>query len=315
MLAPVFTLFSGNRPKNTRPLGWVMRCLLLAGIVSGCEQDVDIDVPGHTPKLAVQYNLNTEAPKQNMYIGRSQSVLASDDLWRSGLVKNASITITDGNGTLRQGFVFVPLEYNHEIGNYKPTNEFTPVPGQQYSLTVSAPGFETIEGKLTMPTEVPVASASFVPDTKNDGYNFNGLLRVQFNDLAGQQDYYRLHVRLVDETGQPVGNLYSRDDNDDIFGEEVEKIKLSTVFDDGWAKQGVITFSDKVGAYVGSGLAPKYIEITLQHLTSDLYLYERSKNNYQEDNPFAEPLNLHSNIRNGYGNFGGITATKYRIPL
>ncbi|KAA3439702.1 DUF4249 domain-containing protein [Rufibacter hautae] len=311
----VFNLFSGNRPKNTCFLGWGLRCLLLAGGLTGCEKEVDIEVPGHTPKLAVQYNLNTEAPKQNMYIGRSQSVLATDDLWRNGLVKDAAITITDGGGTLRQSFAFVPLEYNKEIGNYKPTNEFTPEPGQQYSLTVSAPGFETIEGKLTMPAQVPVASASFVPDSKNDGYNYVGLLRIQFNDLANQQDYYRLHVRLVDDAEQLIGNFYSVEDNDDIFGEEVEKIELSKVFDDGWAKQGVITFSDKVGAYIGSGLSPKYIEITLQHLTPDLYLYERSKSNYQEDNPFAEPLNLHSNIRNGYGNFGGITTTKYRIPL
>jgi hypothetical protein len=82
-----------------------------------------------------------------------------------------------------------------------------------------------------------------------------------------------------------------------------------------WAKQGVITYSNRVGAYTGGGAPPKYLEVTLQHLTQDLYLYERSKGNYGEDNPFAEPLNLHSNLKNGYGNLGGITTTKYKINL
>ena len=38
---------------------------------------------------------------------------------------------------------------------------------------------------------------------------------------------------------------------------------------------------------------------------------------YQDshDNPFAEPAPLASNIRNGYGLFGGATDTKLVIPI
>ncbi|RNI31533.1 DUF4249 domain-containing protein [Rufibacter latericius] len=315
MLPPVFTLFSGKGLKSPVSFKRGLGCLALAVALAGCEKEVDIEVRGHTPRLAVQYNLNTDSPKQNMYIGRSQSVLAGDNLWRNGLVKDASITISEGNGSVRQSFVFVPLEYNAEQGNYKPLTAFTPEPGREYTLRVSAPNFEAIEGKLTMPTAVPVVSTSFQPDAKHDPYNFSGLLRVQFNDPVGQRNYYRLFVQLLDDQGRPVGNAYSRNENDDIFGEEVEKIELYKVFDDGWANQGVITFSDKIGTYTGGGAPATQLEVTLQHITSDLYLYERSKDNYEEDNPFAEPLNLHSNIRNGYGNFGGITVTKYRINL
>jgi hypothetical protein len=294
------------------------RLLLGLGLVvslSACETTVEIDVPTHTPKLAVQYNLNTEDPNQALMVGRSQPVLASDNLWRDGLVSNATVTIKDQNGVLRQGFVFKPFEVGITKGSYKPTNEFTPVPGQQYVLSISAPGFEPIEGKLTQPSEVPVATASFQPDARNDQYEFRGLLKIQINDALAERDYYRFFLKLFDDQGRQVGTLYPDNENEEVFGEDVEQITPGKVFDDGWAKGGVINYSDRVITHIGSGYPVKYIEITLQHLTPDLYLYERSKENYSEDNPFSEPLNLHSNIRNGYGNFGGITTTKYRVNL
>ncbi|WP_169788157.1 DUF4249 domain-containing protein [Rufibacter tibetensis] len=289
-------------------------CFAMMVMASSCEKEVDMDVPGHTPKLAVQYSLSTEEPNKNMFVGRSQLVLSGNDLWRNGLVKDATVSIKDGSGIVQQAFVYMANEYNPEHGNYKPVNEFTPVPGKQYTLVISAGGFETIQSTLTMPVSVPVQSSSFTADAQNNSYNFSGRLRIQFNDLPGQNNYYRLIVRLLDAQGKIVGHAFSNNANDDIFGEEVEKIELNKVFDDGWAKQNVITFSDKVSYYNG-GSQPTQLEVTLQHLTRDLFLYERSRENYEEDNPFAEPLNLHSNIQNGYGNFGGITISKFRVKM
>ncbi|GGK62962.1 DUF4249 domain-containing protein [Rufibacter glacialis] len=294
------------------------RLLLGLGLVLGlsaCETTVEMDVPAHTPKLAVQYNLNTDAPNQSLIVGRSQPVLASDDLWRDGLVNNAIVTIKDQNGVLRQGFVFKPFEVGITQGSYKPTNGFSPVPGQQYVLSISAPGFEPIEGRLTQPTEVPVVSAAFEPVRQTNHSELRGLLKLQFNDPPAGRNYYRFFLKLYDAQGKLIGSLYSDRENEGILDEEVEQISVGKVFDDGWAKAGVISFSDLVTTYPGNNQTAKYLEVTLQHLTPDLYLYERSRENYTEDNPFAEPLNLHSNIRNGYGSFGGITTTKYRINL
>ncbi len=289
--------------------------LVLAGALGGCETDVEIEVPAHTPKLTVQFNLNTEEPNQSMFIGRSQTVLSGEDLWRNGLVKDATVAIRDKNGVLWQGFAFSPFDYNPDQGLYRPTNPFTPEPGQEYALTVQAPGFEAIESRLVQPAVVPVNGVSFQPDRKNDQFNFSGMLRIQFKDIADQRNYYRLFVKLLDDQDRVVGNVYTANDNGDIFGEEVERIELFKVFDDGWARQDEIAYAGKIESYIGGGIPPTHLEVTLQHITADLYLYERSKNNYQEDNPFAEPLNLHSNVRNGYGTFGGITATRFKIRL
>ncbi|WP_207435254.1 DUF4249 domain-containing protein [Sabulibacter ruber] len=311
MLQYVYALFLGKQVKNSLVGIWV---LFLAGALAGCETVVEVEVPEHTPKLAVQYTLNTDDPNKNMFVGRSQPVLSNDELWRTGLVRDASITIKDIAGAVKQQFVFTPNEYNAEFGNYTPTGWFVPEPGQQYTLTISAPNFETVQSTLTMPAPVPVVSTTFQPDSKNGRFNLSGMLRIQFNDLPNQQDNYRLMVQLLDNTGKPLGYAFSTEENDDIFGEEIEQIELYKVFDDGWANQGVITFSGKIGFYTGDN-PPTQLEVVLQHVTRDLFLYERSKDNYTEDNPFAEPLNLYSNIQNGYGNFGGITVTKFRIRL
>ena len=45
--------------------------------------------------------------------------------------------------------------------------------------------------------------------------------------------------------------------------------------------------------------------VKLLHINKDYYNYIRSLNTYENaaDNPFAEPVNLYTNVNNGYGLF------------
>lgn len=312
MVPYVFALFFKKRLQNSQPI--VLFLLLGLASLTACETSVEIDVPAHAPKLAVQFNLSSEQSAQEIFIGRSQGVLASEDLWQTGAVKNAQITIKDAQGVTRQTFAFVPYDYDVDRGHYKAQGNFTPQPGQEYTLTVSAPGFETIQSTLKMPQLVSINSSSLQKSTQNGYFNYTGRLRLEFQDPQGQENYYRISGYALDQDGNRMSSIFPNEENGDIFGEEVERIEINKVFDDGWASDGLITYSDNVGFY-GGNTAPAALEIILEHITQDLYLYERSRENYQEENPFAEPLNLHSNIRNGYGNFGGITTTTYRIQL
>lgn len=310
MFLSILVQISGKRFQNALFLVRGMLPLVIMAGLTGCEKDIEIDVPGHTPKLAVLYNLNNISPGQNMYVRRSQSVLSGELLWKTGLVRDASISISDSRGTVVQRFTFVPSSYDPKQGQYQRDRDFTPVPGHQYILTISAPGFETIQGNATIPEVVPVRQASFQPDSKQ---NRAGILQIQFQDITGQEDYYHVVARTFDEQNNVIGTIETDNDEGEIVGEGVERLELNNEFDDGWANtQGVITLSNKVHLY---GATPKYIEVTLEHITRDWYLFLRSRGNYQEDNPFAEPLNLHSNIRNGYGLFGGVTTTKFVIQL
>ena len=45
--------------------------------------------------------------------------------------------------------------------------------------------------------------------------------------------------------------------------------------------------------------------VGLLHINKDYFKYLKSLNTYEnvQDNPFAEPVNLYSNVKNGYGFF------------
>lgn len=62
---------------------------------------------------------------------------------------------------------------------------------------------------------------------------------------------------------------------------------------------------------------PSYLEVVVSGITADAYRYYKSQQRYYEnlDNPYAKLASLVSNIRNGYGLFGGATDAYYRLKL
>ena len=62
---------------------------------------------------------------------------------------------------------------------------------------------------------------------------------------------------------------------------------------------------------------PGYIEVHVSSITREAYNFYLSRRRYYEstDNPFAEPAPVVSNVRSGYGLFGGATDATYRIRI
>ena len=60
-----------------------------------------------------------------------------------------------------------------------------------------------------------------------------------------------------------------------------------------------------------------FIEVTVSSITKDAYDFYLSRRRYYDSdaNPFAEPAPLASNVRPGYGLFGGAADITYRIQL
>ena len=60
-----------------------------------------------------------------------------------------------------------------------------------------------------------------------------------------------------------------------------------------------------------------FLEIRVEQLTRDEYLFQKSLKSQRDNdgNAFAEYIQVHSNVRNGYGVLGGVTVSKYRIPV
>src|SRR5688572_4326268 len=123
-----------------------------AVLFSACETVVEMPIPEHQPKLAIRYmvgNVSPDSrhyasfPQYQAYINHSQSLFSTEPL--EG-INNATLLVTDANDKVVETFKQDPSS-NVGVGGkgyYQPVSDFVGQPGQKYTFTVSAPGYETV---------------------------------------------------------------------------------------------------------------------------------------------------------------------------
>ncbi|MCB2379928.1 DUF4249 domain-containing protein [Hymenobacter sp. BT635] len=333
----------------------VAALLLLSLPLGACETTLDLPEPEHTPRIALQYSLSNydaqaQAGSENdelarvrrLYVSNSQRVF---DLRQLRGRQDATVVIVDESGAVVESFLPVPPRSAYpgdtfDIGYYQPTMSLKGEPGRTYTLRASLPGFETVESTQTMPKAPVIESATFTKDQSasnpNDVY---GRLAVTIADDPNVTNYYVAFARVVDKnykltTGWAQVQPDERDSNGDITP-EVGQFQLSSIGAfAGSGYYGFYPYADTnvngkrfgltadVRYYPGCPSSPgcteaAYMEVFVSSLTRDAYNFYLSRQRYTdtEFNPFAEPAPLVSNLKNGYGLFGGITDAVYRIKL
>ncbi|WP_139924466.1 DUF4249 domain-containing protein [Hymenobacter sp. DG01] len=317
--------------------------LLMAGVLAGCETDVNLPEPEHTPRIALRYLLSDVAPAQQseamqafnqLYVSHSQRMFDARQLQGRS---DATVEILDANGTVVERFRQATNKQwqtyprpRYEPGYYEPTMNFAAQPGQTYTLRGRLPGFETVESQLTLPARPQIERATYTQRPPGDYGQPRGRLSLVLTDPAATADYYVVIGKLYDTQGRLYGDLMTEDTNTE-FGNVGETFALSSLYNDYYSSLAPypdtnvngrqFTLSSNVvssNSYGGSNVpVPAYLELQVLNLTADAYKFYQSRQRYQdtEDNPFAEPAPLYSNIRNGYGFFGGMSGTIYRIQL
>ncbi|UYZ61523.1 DUF4249 domain-containing protein [Hymenobacter weizhouensis] len=322
----------------------ILSALPVALLLAGCTNDVNLPEPKHTPRIALRYVLSTTAPQQQgeqevrfgqLYVSNSQRMFDTRELTGR---PDATVEVLDAAGTVVERFKPArhspgsprPFSgFDTQPGNYEPTLNFAGQPGQTYTLRASLPGLESVASTLTLPAQPQLESVTFTrraPDP-NDPDEVRGRLALTLTDPAASTDYYLVQAELLDAQGQRITTLYADEDDADF---RVGAFQLSNlgrnVYDlNPYADTDVngrrFTLSSNVSSYYscfGSTCAPPaYVQVTVLSLTPDLYRFIQSQRRYEEtqENPFAEPAPLHSNIRTGYGIFGGAASTRYRVRL
>ncbi|MBO0357542.1 DUF4249 domain-containing protein [Hymenobacter sp. BT186] len=313
-------------------------CAALA--FSSCETIVDVDVPPHTPRLALTYTLSNQPPAKffevrNLFVSTSQGVLELKDPVGRG---DATVEIFNEAGQVverfrskgQPGFNSSTGQPDSLYGYYVPTRNFGGQPGSTYTLRASAPGVEAVEATLTLPARAVIETGSFVATNpvNPNSRGINGRFRCSILDNAATTDYYLVYARVLDRNGEYWGevqydyNSPSNGSNSDI---NLNRYQLSEArglysqypFSDVGGNGQRLAVSNDVYLNGGGVLEPAFIEVTVSSITPDTYRFYQSLQRYYntDGNPFAEPAPLFSNIRPGYGLFGGATDVTYRIPL
>ena len=313
-------------------------------LTAGCETTVNLPEPPHTPRVAVLYTLST-APQDSsfqelygqrqLFISNSQSVFNQTQLEGR---PDATVELRDAAGSVVERYRPVARIGSgfQGRGAYRPVLGFQPLVGQAYTLRASLPGLETAESTLTIPPPTVIESATYVPrptDPSNPNpYEFQGHLNLVLRDDPAVANYYLAYARVLDQQGQggqwsPVTVDYTKQDRTIKLGQFQLSDPQNTYNQEPYADTDVngqrialsadVRFSASYSCAQGNCPPPGYIEVYVSSITAEAYNFYLSRRRYRDsqDSPFAEPAPLASNVRNGYGLFGGATDATYRIRL
>jgi len=299
-------------------------------VFASCETLVDVDIPREAPKLVVNTQL---VPDSIIRLHLTQSRFILDNTEFRG-VNNATITV------LEEGNIIEQLQKTEEDGMY--VSNFVVEEGKNYTLKAEAQGFTAVEASSYLAPKVPIQnivldsaleySGNYCYDRDScfDTYNIYYDVKLTLKDPANSPNYYSVMVyskrteyyieEYPDGTTKEISYDYLQqlylNSNDasvaladfDLSGEGAwgEEIMFSDEIFDG----KTYTFNFEIDNGFSSTDENQELIFVLKHLSETQFKYQVSRElqNWNDGNPFAEPVQVYNNIKNGYGIFAGYSA-------
>ncbi len=270
-------------------------------LFSNCEKYIDFEGDVEDPKLVVNSLINPDSTYA-VHLSRSLSVIDQAEL--SG-VNNGQVTIYDENGAI------VEILQHSSDGYYNGTG--TPVSGSEYTIVATAPDYTDVEATDRIPnlTTIDTWDTATI-DLGIDGRELE--FKFQIQDEPNVENYYVLKIYSADVIGSSIYyyNEYFHS-TDPMLGLEdgeswVEEAAFTDLLFDGNNQEFTVRLED---------IAPfsSFMEVRLYSCSKDYYQYRRSYSQYKETsgNPFAQPVQVFSNVANGLGIFAGYQLTRKKI--
>ena len=332
--------------------------LLLASIFSfiSCKSLVtDIDIPYHD-RLVIQCFISPQDTLLEVSVTQTAPVIGTvlDGVERYPNILNANVVLSDGEKSITIPYktLQLPSSYNAD-GEYIYTarsryflsaKNLPIMVGKTYTLKVSAPGFESVEGSCVIPTKVVaekdiLSSQSLI--TGNVGRGATGTypsIAVSFKDIAGEENFYG------------VGQFfYQKGTYIDATGAKKQRINWTTKYeyitDKGQENQTIVAqafdlrsfnnFSSFGGNGNGTGginggpqngggnnnvavtVTDRYNEIYIANTDKAYYFYNTAIDKIRKanGNPFAEPVLTYTNIKNGLGVMAGYNQSRIVVKV
>jgi len=261
---------------------------------------IELDLPEHTPKLVLHSYGDTELPFIGAFVGRSMKYL--DQNRSTDFIENALVLLSHPSGvdtlySASEGRYAIPI-----IPGLKPIT-----PSTTYTMSVSAPGFESISATQTTPKSPDISTSTFFnPDTKvdirDDPYHE---VTVTLNDEKDVDNYYMIQVKIHKKHNPDERyNMYTWTDDVRLQSYPRFDEEYGLLLKDNSFENGSIALNLKVQSK-WINLTDDEVHVHIESMTADKYNYIRSLDDYERtvDNPFAEPVIITSNVEGGFGIF------------
>jgi hypothetical protein len=292
-------------------------CLIIM-LATSCEQDIIIDIPPQPVRLVVNGIVRTTT-QFRVTISKTAGVLDTVSVSRNRVI-DAFVQLYENN-ILKDTLVF-----EASSGSYVVKRNTRALQGSTYQLKASAPGFTSVEAETRTPNTTSIQSISRRMNVRKDASG-NSLdeLKITFTDEASAGNHYFFRIRNYKYGGGGVGNPVTyggieciRSSDRDIEGRDNDDPTEFESCINGEFFMRDINFNGKTKEVIlfidHAALEPVFVPalnrqykpiVELHSITADQYKYRKSLTAYRdaEDNPFAEPVLVYGNIKNGYGIF------------
>lgn len=288
-----------NTIKHTLQL--IIGTLLLVS----CETTIDYDLPTEPSKITIDTKLKTGdsvavVVGTSIYALSSNNPILMDTTAKVWLYENnvpvSRLTITENPAPRNVRFFF--------------SSDYKLKANQTYKVEASLNGYTTAFGEGISKDSVPISSTQFDSISKN--------LVLTFQDPPTKGDYYMITISNQSpyylhnySTNDVVLDFFDNTSFDDPFGDGSgnEKYGTNGYLSDQYFNGKTKTLKLRIDEiYVGND--PNFdirYYVQLWRISEDLYEHQRTKAiAWQSDNPFSEPVQIYSNISNGYGIVGTV---------
>ena len=297
-----------------------------------CEQEMEVDIPETPPKIMINSTLVPYLPPHGKYLG--VELRGSRHIFDS----TSNTLITNAMVLLYRDSIFMDTLKYEEDAQFYPL-EFPPLDGpnagESYQISVSAPGYTSVYAQTTIPKKIEIDAVAIdriafededggiyskITLTFNDPIDHNNYYEVVLSTLGAEHspdDYRRLTTYepyIVSEIHYPpITNVDLRKPKYLLFNDKSfngNKVELSFYY---YANQVIYAGVKK--------LANVQISVQLRNVTKEYYDF-RSTFLYNTFNQVenmiygtGEPMNVYSNVENGYGIFAGYNNSIVTLQL
>jgi len=285
-------------------------------LFSSCGEDffentVEVDIPDHTPTISLTAVIDEGAELFETYVSFSQAKNSQSPLTP---LSDAKVRL------LKDGNLLADLAFADSSGRFSAAlspNDLTQ--GSTYRIEAEHPDYESVFAEQSIPSSVNIEDFEYTPDGAINEFGENAdRLRITFSDRSGETNYYMVNAY------RKYLSFNGTDTISQIFPFELRTFDPSVVF--GYSPinyLGTPMISDAVFSGKKYDLIFNTYQLHLQEgdemvielktITRARYLFLLSLKSFfdSEDNPFAEPVTVFSNIENGNGAFGAEAASRF----
>lgn len=261
----------------------------LALVLHSCEDMIsEVELDPTPPKLVVTSFISPDLPTITVHVYSSRPLYSTypSNGEKPPAVTTAEVLISNGTNS-------VTLPYDSQTESYRISqSQLAIVRGETYYLSVSDQG-TTVESECTVPLSTPPLLELAQIDSTEDFVSGNVYYHadLRFKDSIGPGQFY--HVSAS-------GFFYNHQSN------RLEPYEVS--FSKG---ERFVSDKNKDGSYFtyttenfGKSESTRLlIALSIAVTDEHYYHYHKAVNNFDNENPFAEPTPIYSNIKGGLGVF------------